>query len=108
MHSATIWIVIILTGLGTFLLRLSFINLYGKIKMHTLLKKSLRFIPPAVFAALVLPALLYNSDSVINISLHNYRLLAGIIAAFLAWKLKNVLLTTFVGLGALWVFQWIM
>jgi len=106
MQIGTIWLVILLTGLGTFLLRLSFINLYGKIEINPMLEKSLRFIPPAVFAALTLPALFYNGNMV-DVSLQNYRLLAGIIAAFVAWKLKNVILTTFVGLGALWVFQWI-
>ncbi|MFZ5946268.1 MAG: AzlD domain-containing protein [Bacillota bacterium] len=105
MKPITIWLIIFLSGVGTYFLRISLIYLYGKINLPSLLEKSLRFIPPAVFSALMVPQLFYI-DNTLNISLNNYRLMAGIIAAFVAWKVKNVLLTTFVGLGALWLIQW--
>lgn len=107
MNSLTIWIIIIFSSLGTFLLRFSLIELYGKITLNPLLERSFPFIPPAVFAALVLPALFYNDNNSLFISLENSKLLAGIVAGFLAWKLKNVILTTVIGLGALWFFQWL-
>lgn len=105
MQTGTLWLIIFITGLGTFLMRVSLIELYGKIKMHPLLEKSLRFIPSAIFAALMVPALVYNNE-IIDLSFTNYRLMAGIIAAIIAWKAKNVLLTTLVGIGALWILQW--
>lgn len=101
MSNTTIWIIIIGMGLITYLERLSFLLILGKRKMPPLLERSLRFTPPAVLSALVLPAFLYN-DGVLDFSLGNIRMLAGFIAALVAWRTGNILLTIVVGMVALW------
>jgi branched-subunit amino acid transport protein len=57
-----------------------------------------------VMAALVLPALV-NVNGAIDLSLGNERLLAGALAAFVAWRTRQVLLTLAVGMAALWLLQ---
>jgi branched-subunit amino acid transport protein len=44
-------------------------------------------------------------DDEFDLSLGNLRLLAGVLAALVAWRTKSVLLSIAAGLGALWVLQ---
>ena len=65
---------------------------------------ALRLVPPAVLSAIIFPELL-RPNGALDISFGNPRLLAGIIAALVAWHTKNALLTIGVGMAALWVLQ---
>ncbi|MBT3321080.1 MAG: AzlD domain-containing protein [Anaerolineae bacterium] len=91
-------------ALGTFALRYSFIYLFGKVDVPDWLADALKFVPASVLAALVFPALVY-SDGVLDISLNNIRLLAGIGGALVAWRTKNVMWTILVGMILFWVLQ---
>jgi branched-subunit amino acid transport protein len=99
-----IWLTIILAGILTYAIRLSFIVLQDRIKMPDLIQRALRFVPPAVFTAVFLPELLL-SDGSLNFSLGNARLLAGLLAILVAWRTKNTMLTILVGMLALWILQ---
>jgi branched-subunit amino acid transport protein len=99
-----IWLTIILAGMLTYAIRLSFVVLQDRIKMPDLIQRALRFVPPAVFTAVFLPELLL-SDGSLNFSLGNARLLAGLLAILVAWRTKNTMLTILVGMLALWILQ---
>jgi branched-subunit amino acid transport protein len=101
---SNIWLLFIAIGSGTFLLRFLFIYLFGKITMPDWLRRSLRFVPAAALAALVFPALTHPGGHP-DISLQNFRLLAGLGGAMVAWKTRNVLLTILVGMVLLWVLE---
>jgi len=98
------WLTILGVAAGTYLLRLSFIELWKWVPMPPLLVRALNYVPPAVLAALVLPALLHSGGS-IDISLDNLRLFAALLAAGVAWYSHSMLLTLAVGMGALWTLQ---
>ena len=99
------WIpVLALGGLLTFATRLSFIALLGRVETPDLLRRALRYVPPAVLSAIILPELVVRQGAV-DVSLHNPRLLAGIAAAVVALRSRNVLLTIAVGMAALWILQ---
>jgi branched-subunit amino acid transport protein len=100
----SIWLIMILSGLVTYGIRLSFIQLFGKIEVPLWLGRALRFVPPAVLSAIVFPELLMPSGT-LDISLSNLRLLAGVLAGYVAWRTKNVVLTIAVGMAALLVLQ---
>jgi branched-subunit amino acid transport protein len=100
----SIWLLFIAIGAGTFLLRFLFIFLFGKIQMPYWLGRALRFIPAAALAALIFPALTHPSGH-FDLSWHNFRLIAGLCGAFVAWRTRNVLLTILVGMLLLWVLQ---
>ncbi len=99
-----IWLTMILAGVITYAIRLSFILLFGKIEAPASLLRALRFVPPAVLSAIIFPDLLLHGGSV-NLSFQNARLLAGIVAALIAWRSKNVLLTIIAGMLALFAIQ---
>jgi branched-subunit amino acid transport protein len=104
MNSLSIWLFFVILAIGTFALRLSFIYLFGKVDMPDWLRRALRFVPAAVLAALVFPALTYPNGA-LDLSLDNVRLLAGIGGALVAWKTRNVLWTIAVGMALLWFLQ---
>ena len=106
MSGVQVWTIILLIGLCTFLLRLSFIQLRDRIRLPGLLQQALRYVPAAVLAALVVPALL-RPEGAIELSPGNERLVAGALAALVAWWSGNVLLTMAVGMGGLWLLQWL-
>ncbi len=104
MSAFSIWSLFVFLGLGTFLLRLSFIYLFGKVEMPDWLRRALRFVPASVLAALVFPALTYPAG-ILDLSLGNVRLLAGLGGALVAWKTKNILWTIVVGMILFWILQ---
>jgi branched-subunit amino acid transport protein len=99
-----VWLLLISMGLVTYAIRLSLIVLIGRVDVPPLIQRALRFVPPAVLSAIIFPELL-RPGGTLDLSLGNVRLLAGVLAALVAWRTKNVLLTIGVGMVALWVLQ---
>lgn len=100
----SIWTVMILGGLATYLIRLSFIWLFERLAVPRLLQRGLRFVPPAVLTVIIFQELLIRDGS-LNLGLGNTRLLAGIVATLVAWRTRSPLLTILVGMLALFAFQ---
>ena len=95
-----IWLVMLAGGLLTYLTRLSFIALFGKISMPAWLESSLRFVPPAVLSAIIFPELILPGGH-LDFTLGNTRLVAGCMAVLVAlWK-RNLLLTILAGMAVL-------
>lgn len=104
MSTPALWLTILGAGAVTFALRLSFIALLGRIRIPPSLGRALRFVPAAVLTAVVVPLLFYK-DGALEVSLGNERLLAGLVAALIAWRTRSVLLTLGGGMATLWVLQ---
>lgn len=102
-----LWLTIFACGVVTFLIRLSFIAIHGRVMMPRWFTRALTFVPVAVLSAITLPEILIQDGAVV-LSPFNARLLAGVVAVVVAWRTKNVLATIAVGMGALWVLQWVM
>jgi len=101
-----LWLVVIVAGLLTFLIRLSFISLLASWEMPPLAQRALSFVPPAVMTAIVFPELLVR-DAHLAVSMDNRRLIAGVIPIFVAWRFKKIMPTIVVGMAALWLLQWL-
>ena len=101
-----IWLILLIGGLVTFLIRFSFIYLFGKFHIPDTVRKALHYVPPAVLSAIVFPELLIPNGSW-NLSFENYRLLAGLAAVLVAWFSRNVLVTILAGMVALFLLQFI-
>jgi branched-subunit amino acid transport protein len=101
-----IWLVMLLGGLFTFGMRFAFIYLLGRFEFPETARRALRFVPPAVLTAIVVPELFVRSGE-IQLSLTNFRLLAGLLAVVVAWKTKNTMLTILVGMLALVLLEWL-
>jgi branched-subunit amino acid transport protein len=96
----TIWLILLAGGVITYALRLSFIVLLERVQMPSIVQRALRFVPPAVLSAIIFPELLM-ANGVLDVSLSNLRLVAGVVAVVVAWKTKNALLTVAVGMAVL-------
>jgi len=103
--SSAVWTAIAVIAVGTYLIRLSFLYLFEYLEtVPTGLERALRFVPAAVLAALVLPAVVLV-DGTPALSPGNDRLLAAGLAAVVAWRTENILATIAVGLAALIALQ---
>ncbi len=88
-------------ALVTIAVRYPVLALVGKIDLPQPVLRALRFVPPSVLAAIILPELLYR-DEIIYIAGDNSYLIAGVVAGLVAWRSKNLLLTIVLGMLALW------
>ena len=103
---AQTWLIILVAGLLTYGIRLSFIALSGRWQPPRLFQRALRYVPPAVLSAIILPEMLFQGGQVITSPLHP-RLLAGLLAILVAWRTRNTLLTIIAGMLALYLFQYL-
>ena len=104
MSTPALWLTILGAGAVTFALRLSFIALLGRTETPLFLGRALRFVPAAVLTAVVMPLLFYENGA-LEASLGNERLLAGLVAALIAWRTRSVLFTLGGGMATLWALQ---
>ena len=102
MSDAEIWLIILGGMVVTYATRLSFTVLVPPDRLSPAFTRGLIYIPPAVLSAIILPELLLV-DGQVTISLTNSKLIAGALAAFIAWRFKNTWLTIGSGLLALWL-----
>jgi len=101
-----IWLAMVIAGVITYLMRLSLILLFGHLELPGWFTRILRFVPLAVLAAIITPELLMPKGS-LWLSVDNLRLLAGLVAIGVAWKTRNAVVTILVGMGVLWILQFI-
>lgn len=100
--AATLWAVVLVAGVGTLAFRLSFVMLFGRLDaIPARLAFLLRFVPAAVLAALVAPAVLAPGGDAV--ALQAPRVVAGTVAVVVAWRTGNVFATIGVGMATLWL-----
>jgi branched-subunit amino acid transport protein len=99
-----IWLVMLLGGLITFVMRFSLIYLFGRFEIPETIRRALHYVPPAVLSAIIFPELFLPSGS-LDLSLGNTRLLAGLIAILVAWFTRNTLITILAGMLALFLLK---
>lgn len=95
-------IVFIIVGMAlvTFATRFSCVALFRQTGMPTWLERWLKHIPTAILIALIMPALVLPTGQ-IDISLHNHYLIAGVVAALVAYKSRNIIATLMLGMGTM-------
>lgn len=91
----------------TFLVRYPVLVLVGRISLPQKVADALRFVPPAVLAAIIVPSVVAPQDS-LWLGFDNARLVAIILTALVAWRTKNLLLTVVLGMLALWGWGWLL
>lgn len=90
--------------LATFGVRYPVLALVGRVSLPEPLVDAMKFIPPAVLTAIIVPAVLMP-DGVLALSYTNAYLVAGIVAALVAWRTNNLLLTITIGMATLWMWR---
>ncbi|HBO77767.1 MAG TPA: branched-chain amino acid transporter, partial [Cupriavidus sp.] len=89
MSQMTLLWVFIGAGLATFLIRLSFIAVEGRVRLPAWFRTALQFVPAAMLSALIAPDLLMR-DGAVFVSPHNARLIAGVVAIVIAARTRSV------------------
>lgn len=101
-----IWGLIVGIGVLTFLIRLSFISLFGYLdEIPPQVVRGLRFVPAAVLAALVLPSFVTLEPGASGIAVDT--LAAGVVAFGVAWRTENVFATIGAGMVTLWIVRFL-
>ncbi len=93
-------------GALTFLMRASFLAPNFRAALPAGLERAMRFIPPTVLMALVVPDLIGHAGT-LNLSPGNVRLLAGLVAFLLAWRTRRVAPTLVGGMLTLWLLSFL-
>jgi branched-subunit amino acid transport protein len=93
---------LLITGMAlvTLAVRYPVLVLIGKIPMPDSVFRALRYVPPAVLAAIIAPGVLAPSGDIL-ITPQNNALVASIVSIIVAWRTKNLLLTIVIGMAVL-------
>ncbi len=82
----------------TFGVRYPVLALVGKLQLPDRVSRALRYVPVAVLTAIIVPELLIR-DGTWQVNPTNAYLVAGIVAALVSWRTKNLLMTIVIGMG---------
>jgi branched-subunit amino acid transport protein len=96
----SIWAVIVVGGVATFAIRVSFIHLFGRVDdVPAWLERALVYVPAAVLAALVAPD--FAPASATLGALFSPEIVGGSAAVAAAWRTEDVLWTVGAGMAGL-------
>jgi branched-subunit amino acid transport protein len=99
-----VWSMIAGIGVATFLIRFAPIALLARLELPAWLTRALRYVPPAVMAAIIAPPLFF-ADGAPTIDPNLPRIIAATLAAVVAWRTRSTLWTIVLGMLALWGLQ---
>lgn len=88
-----------------FLSRYLFLSPKLPLKLNGNAQRLLSYSSPAVLTAIWAPIVFIHDDA-LSISYHNPYLIAAILAAFIAWKTKNVIATTVLSMVCFFVLNY--
>lgn len=99
------WPVVFGVGVGTLLIRYSFILIMDKVALPDVVHRLLRFIPASVLPALIAPAVFLHKEGGVVGYAGWERTVAVLAAVLVAWKTRSVFGTIAAGMTVLWVLQ---
>lgn len=103
MDNLTLWLIFIAVGIGTFAIRLSFIQLHGKGSFNVGKYRSvLQLLAPAVLAALSIPAIIFQSKTSLD-AVSIAQIVAAAVTAILAWYFRGVFWPLCLGMVTFWM-----
>lgn len=98
-----IWSVILLLGLGTYLIRFSFLGLIGDRPLPPFVLRLLRYVPVAVMPGLIAPLIVWPAAT--GGAPDAPRLLAALAALIIGGLTRSLLGAIFAGMGTLYLAQ---
>lgn len=92
-------------ALVTFAVRYPVLLLVSRIPLPEALFRALRYVPPAVLAAIIAPAVLIPRNIILrntnDLSPDNSYLVAGLVCVIVAWRTRHLLFTIILGMAAM-------
>lgn len=99
------WLAIIGLAIGTFAIRYSFIGLLAGKKLPPRFERALQLAVPAIFAALVVPLILFQGNQ-LNLTLRWPHAVAALITGIYAWWCGGMLVSLAIGMASLHALLW--
>ncbi|WP_088224706.1 AzlD domain-containing protein [Desulfosporosinus sp. FKB] len=103
MRSEVLYIIIGM-ALVTYFTRIGALALFRFTGVPTWLNRWLKYVPIAILTSLIIPSLLLPKGH-LDISLNNHYLIAGIVAAFVAYKSRNIIATLGFGMSVMFLLK---
>ena len=91
-------------ALVTYFTRIGALALFRFTGVPTWLNRWLKYVPVAILTALIIPSLLLPKGY-LDISLNNHYLIAGIAAACVAYRSRNIIATLGIGMSIMFVLK---
>ncbi len=104
--AAEIWFIIIALGIGTFLIRFSFLGIIGNRRMPDWVLRHLRYTPVALIPGLVAPLVLWPEAT--GGTPDPARLSAAAATVLIGWATRNVIAAVLGGAATLALAMWLL
>lgn len=92
----------------TFSIRYILLPLSGRFQFSDSMKRALRYVPPSVLTAIIVPAALIPDGLSLHLSWTNPYLAGALITTLIGWFGKNLLFTIVGGMLGFALWQWAM
>lgn len=89
----------------TFGVRYPVLALVSRMTLPPAVLNAMRYIPPAVLAAIIAPAMFMPDGRTLDLHPANAYLVAGLAAGAISWRTKNLLLTIVLGMAVFWLWR---
>jgi branched-subunit amino acid transport protein len=106
MNWAEVWLIVGM-ALVTFACRDPIMALVSRVRLPPPLLAALRFVPPAVLTAIIVPAVMAPAGRLV-LGVQNPALVAALVCGWVAWRWKNLLLTIGVGMVVWWACEFVL
>lgn len=93
-------------ALVTFGIRYILLPISGRIKFPELFEQGLRYVPPVVLTAIIVPSVLMPNGGMLNLKLNNPYLIGALAACVFGGVFKNLLLTIVMSMAVFLGVQW--
>ena len=92
----------------TFSIRYLLLPLSGRINLSTRMQRALRYVPPVILTAIIVPAVLYPEGRSLQLSITNAYLVGAVATVIIGKLSKNLLITIVGGMTCFAVYQWLL
>ena len=96
------WLSIIVAGILTYFTRMTMITLVNRDMLGDKIKAVLKYVPSAVFPAIIFPAIFIN-DYGLFVEINDPKIFAAIVAVIVGYLSKNIIATISSGLVSYWL-----
>ncbi len=102
--------VFLVTGMAlvTFSIRYLLLPLSGRVTFSNGMQRALKYVPPAVLTAIIVPAALISDGQTFQLSWHNAYLVGAVATVVIGKLSKNLLITIIGGMAVFALWQWLL
>jgi branched-subunit amino acid transport protein len=94
-------------ALITYAIRAILFPVSKHVSFPPLLEQSLRYVPPVVLTAIIVPAICMPDGQNLQLNLDNPHLVGALAAGLTCFISRNLLLTIVTGMSVFWMWQWL-